>query len=45
MEKWDVYDIHKNKIENKVVNSADELEEGEYNLITACWVCNSKGSY
>ena len=46
MEKWDVYDIHKNKIKNReTIQSTDELHEGEYNLVTASWICNSKNEF
>ena len=43
MEKWDVYDIHKNKIIGKVVSSTKELNKDEYNLVTVAWICNSNG--
>ncbi len=44
MEKWDVYDIHKNKIKNRrTIKSSNELRDGEYNLVTVSWIYNSKG--
>lgn len=45
METWDVYDIFKCKIKDRVVTSVDELNKGEYNLVTASWVCNSRGEF
>ncbi len=46
MEKWDVYDCYKNKIKSRgTIHSTDELREGEYNLVTATWICNSKGEF
>lgn len=46
LEKWDVYDINKNKIKNREsIQSTDELLEGEYNLVTVAWVYNSKGEF
>ena len=46
MEKWDVYDIYKNKIKNRgTIQSTDELNDGEYNLVTASWICNSRGEF
>ncbi len=46
MEKWDVYDIQKNKIQERgTIQSTDELQEGEYNLVTVSWIHNSKGEF
>lgn len=46
MEKWDVYDIHKNRITDRgTIESTDELKAGEYNLVTVSWICNSKGEF
>lgn len=44
MEKWDVYDINKNRIKDRVITRGlDELQDEEYHLVTASWVYNSKG--
>lgn len=44
MEKWDVYDINKNIIKDRIViRGVDSLKDHEYNLVTVTWVFNSKG--
>lgn len=46
MEKWDVYDVNKNKIKDRtVLRGTEDLQEGEYHLVTASWVYNSNNEF
>lgn len=42
MEIWDVYNIHGEKL-NKTHIRGEELPQGEYHLVVAVWIRNSKG--
>ena len=41
MEKWDIYDKDRNKM-NKTVNRGDYLSDEEYHLVVNVWIKNSK---
>ena len=42
MEKWDLYDQHRNKIE-KQITRGDKMEPGEFHLVVHVCIFNSKG--
>lgn len=41
MEKWDIYDKDRNKM-NKIINRGDYLSDEEYHLVVNVWIKNSK---
>ena len=44
MEKWDLYDKNRNKL-NKVVNRGDYLSDDEYHLVVNAWIKNDKDEF
>ncbi len=44
MEKWDLYDKDRNKLD-KIVTRGDWLSDDEYHLVVNGWVRNDKGEY
>lgn len=44
MERWDVYDINRNRIEGRVsVRGSDDMTDDEFHLVIFAVVCNSEG--
>ena len=44
MEKWDLYDKNRNKL-NKVVNRGDILNDDEFHLVVNAWIKNDKDEF
>jgi len=44
MEKWDLYDKNRNKL-NKIVNRGDRLNDDEYHLVVNGWIINDNKEF
>lgn len=46
MEMWDVYDVHRNKIKNKIISKgSNNLRNGEYHLVVTAWILQSNDTF